>query len=98
VVEEGRGRRRPAKLHADKGYNYDHLRKWLRQRGIRHRIARKGIESSKRLGRHHWVVERTVSWLAGCRRLHRRYKRKAEHALAFVAVAAALIGYRRLSR
>jgi hypothetical protein len=42
------------------------------------------------------VVERTVSWLAGW--LHRRYERKAEHFLAFVGVAAALIGYRRLIR
>jgi transposase len=93
----GPRRRRPAKLHADKGYDYDHLRRWLRERGIRHRIARKGVESSQRLGRHRWVVERTVSWLAGCRRLHRRYERKAEHFLAFVGIAAALIGYRRLA-
>lgn len=92
----GPRRRRPAKLHADKGYDYDHLRRWLGERGIRPRIARKGIESSQRLGRHWWVVERTVSWLAGCRRFHRRYERKAEHFLAFVGVAAALIGYRRL--
>ncbi|GAA1217777.1 hypothetical protein GCM10009578_070470 [Streptomyces rhizosphaericus] len=63
----GPRRRRPAKLHGDKGYDYDHLRRWLRQRGIRHRIARKGIESSKRLGRHRWTIERTMSWLAGCR-------------------------------
>ncbi len=93
----GPRRRRPAKLHADKGYDYDHLRRWLRKRGIRHRIARKGIESSKRLGRHRWVVERTVSGLAGCRRLHRRYERKAEHFLAFVGIAAALICHRRLT-
>lgn len=93
----GPRRRRPAKLHADKGYDYDHLRRWLRGRGIRHRIARKGVESSQRLGRHRWVVERTVSWLAGCRRLHRRYERKAEHFLAFVGIAASLIGYRRLA-
>lgn len=92
----GPRRRRPAKLQADKGYDYDHLRKWLRERRIRHRIARKGIESSTRLGRHRWVVGRTVSWLAGCRRLHRRYERKAEHFLAFVGIAAALITYRRL--
>nr|WP_234342183.1 IS5 family transposase [Streptomyces leeuwenhoekii] len=91
-------RRRPAKLHADKGYDYDHLRTWLRKRRIRHRIARKGIESSTRLGRHRWVVERTVSWLAGCRRLHRRYERMTEHFLAFVGIAAALISYRRLSK
>jgi transposase len=94
----GPRRRRPAKLHADKGYDYDHLRRWLRKRRIGHRIARKGIESSKRLGRHRWVVERTVSWLAGCRRLHRRYERKAEHFLAFVGIAAALISYRRLAK
>ncbi|WP_435880494.1 IS5 family transposase [Streptomyces zaomyceticus] len=94
----GPQRRRPAKLHADKGSDYNHLRRWLRSRGIRHRIARKGIESSQRLGRHRWVVERTVSWLAGCRCLHRRYERKAEHFLAFVGIAAVLIGYRRLTR
>lgn len=56
----GPRRRRPAKLHADKGYDYDHLRRWLRLRGITHRIARKGIESSERLGRHRWTIERTM--------------------------------------
>lgn len=54
--------------------------------------------SSQRLGRRRWAVEKTVSWLAGCRRLHRRYERKAEHFLAFVGIAATLIGYRRLER
>lgn len=93
----GQRRRRPAKLHADKGYNYDHLRRWLRGRGIRHRIARRGIESSRRLGRHRWVVERTASWLVGCRRLHCRYERKPEHFLAFVGIAAAFICYSRLA-
>jgi hypothetical protein len=59
-IRSGRGprRRRPAKLHTDKGY--DHLRRWLRKRGIRHRIARKGIESSTRLGQHRWTIERTM--------------------------------------
>ncbi|GAA2619455.1 hypothetical protein GCM10010425_11960 [Streptomyces spororaveus] len=77
--------------------DYPHLRRWLRERGIKHRIARKGIEPSNRLGRHRRVVERTVSWLAGCRRLHRRYERKAEYFLAFAGIAAALICYRRLT-
>ncbi|MCD0484997.1 transposase, partial [Streptacidiphilus sp. ASG 303] len=94
----GPRRRRPAKLHGDKGYDYSHLRAWLRQRGIAPRIARRGQDSSERLGRHRWVVERTVAWLGGCRRLHRRYERKAEHFLGFVGLAAALIGYRRLSK
>jgi transposase len=60
--------------------------------------VRNGIESSTQLGRHRWVVERTATWLAGCRRLHRRYERKAEHFLAFVALAALLIGHRRLTK
>ncbi|MFD3538515.1 hypothetical protein ACFWUQ_03335 [Streptomyces sp. NPDC058662] len=75
----------------------DHPRRRLRKRHIRPRIARKGIESSKRLGRHRRVVERTVSWLAGWlagrRRLHRRYERF----FAFVGIATALINYRRLT-
>lgn len=96
-IGPGRPRRNPDSLAADKGYDYDHLRRWLRGRGIRHRIARKGVESSQRLGRHRWVVERTVFWLAVCRRLHRRYERKAEHFLAFVGIVASLIGYRRLA-
>ncbi|KOV25463.1 hypothetical protein ADK58_16050 [Streptomyces sp. XY152] len=56
-----------------------------------------GIESSQRLGRHRWTVERTVAWLSGCRRLHRRYGRKDERFLAFADNAAALICYRRLA-
>ncbi len=82
----GPRRRKPGKLHADKGYDYSYLRRWLSQRGIRHRIARKGVETSQRLGRHRWTIERTMAWLAGCRRLHRRYERKAEHFLAFTSI------------
>ncbi|MEU5977684.1 IS5 family transposase [Streptomyces sp. NPDC047315] len=92
----GRRRRKPGKLHGDKGYDYSHLRQWLRQRGITHRIARKGVESSQRLGRHRWTIERAMAWLAGCRRLHRRYERKADHFLAFTSIVCTLICYRRL--
>ena len=47
----GRPRKRPDKLHADKGYDYPRCRRFLRRRGIRARIARRGVESSERLGR-----------------------------------------------
>ncbi len=94
----GPRRRRPAKLHTDKGYDCSHLRRWLRQRGIAHRIGRKGLESSQRLGRHRWTIERTMSWLADCRRLHRRYERKAEHFLPFTSIACTLICFRRLAK
>ena len=54
----GRPRRRPKKLHADKGYDYARCRAALRARGIQARIARRGQESSQHLDRHRWVVER----------------------------------------
>src|SRR5215213_1678848 len=43
----GRPRRRPHKLHADKGYDYRHLRLALRKRRIIPRIARCGVEPKK---------------------------------------------------
>ena len=65
----GRPRRRPDKLHADKGYDDRRCRGECVTRGVRHRIARRMIEPSDRLGRHRWVVERTIAWLARYRRL-----------------------------
>ncbi|MBB4931321.1 transposase [Lipingzhangella halophila] len=94
----GPRRRRSAKPHGDKGYDYDHLRRWLRKRRITHRIARKGIETSQRLGRHRWTIERTMAWLAGYRRPHRRYERTATHFLAFTSIARTLICYRQLTK
>ena len=66
----GGRRRRPDKVHADKAYDNPRCRAFLRQRRITKRIARTGIESKTRLGRHRWVVERTIAWLhgtGGCR-------------------------------
>jgi IS5 family transposase len=87
----GRPRFRPDKLHADKGYDYPEKRRALRRRGITPRIARKGIESSERLGRHRWVVERSLAWLLGFRRLGVRYERHAEILRALLHLACALI-------
>jgi transposase len=65
----GRPRKRPAKLHADTAHDSSALRRALRARGITTRLARREIDSSERLGRSRWVVERTLSWLLDCRRL-----------------------------
>ncbi|MGC0373037.1 IS5 family transposase [Streptomyces sp. SAI-229] len=51
---------KPQRLHADKAYDRADLRRWLRGKRIGVRIARKGIESSERLGRRRWVIERTM--------------------------------------
>ncbi len=57
----GRPRNCPQKLHADKAYDAKKCREVLRKRGIKARIARRGKESSEKLGRYRWVVERTLS-------------------------------------
>jgi transposase len=87
----GRQRKRPAKLHADKAYDASLLRHALRTRGIMPRIARRGIDSSERLGQHRWVVERSLSWLLGCRRLGVRYERRADVLLGLLHLACTLI-------
>jgi transposase len=94
----GRPRRRPAKLHADKGYDYPSCRQALRCRGIIPRVARRGVESSQRLGRHRWKVERSLAWLLANRRLTVRYERRADILTAFLHLACALICARRLRR
>jgi IS5 family transposase len=50
----GRPRKRPEKLHADKAYDDKKCARALSKRGIKRRIARKGVESSEKLGRHRW--------------------------------------------
>jgi transposase len=94
----GRPRKRPDKLHGDKGYDYPWCRRAVRQRGITVRIARKGVESSERLGRHRWVVERTGSWLNRYRRLRIRYERLEEIHQAFLDLGCALICWNFLRR
>ena len=87
----GRPRKRPAKLHGDKAYDSSDLRHALRSRGITPRLARRGIDSSERLGRHRWVVERTFAWLLGCRRLGVRYERRAGLLQGLLHLACALL-------
>ena len=92
----GRRRKRPDKVHADKGYDYPRCRRALSQRHIRVRIARRGVERSDRLGRHRWVVERTLAWLNHFRRLRVRDERRADIHQAFLTLGCALICFKAL--
>jgi transposase len=60
------------------------------------RIARRGVESSERLGRHRWKVERTLSWLSCYRRLAIRWDRGSGRFFAFVLLACVLVCFNRL--
>ena len=87
----GRPRRPPEKLHADKAYDDNKCKGTLRRRGRKSRIARKGIESSEKLGRYRWVVERTLAWLSKYRRLAIRYERRDDIHEAFLHLGCSLI-------
>jgi hypothetical protein len=56
----------------------------LRRRGSTPRIARRGVESNTRLGRHRWKVERSLAWLLANRRLTVPYERRADLRVADV--------------
>jgi hypothetical protein len=92
----GRRRKRPDKVHADKAYDIPRCRRALTTRHIRIRIARKGIDSSQRLGRHRWVVERTLAWFNHFRRLRVRDERRADIHQAFLTLGCALICFKAL--
>ena len=95
---QGRPRHRPAKVHADKAYDIPRCHAYLRRHGLGDRIARIGIESSERLGRVRWVVERTMAWFTDFRRLDVRYERRDDIHLAFLHLGCALMCLRAVER
>jgi IS5 family transposase len=97
-MPSGRWRQRPGKVHGDKAYDHRRCRAYLRRRGIRPRIARRMIESSARLGRHRWTIERTGAWLGGFRRLRIRYERCSERFYALAMLACAVICFNALQQ
>lgn len=94
----GAPRCRPDKVHGDKGYDSVLCRGQLRAMGITPRLARRGIESSQRLGRYRWVVERTFAWLSRLRRLKVRYERRDDIHLAFLLLGCVLITWKQINR
>src|SRR3954470_3400867 len=71
----GRPRELPDNAYADRGYDSEPLRTLLRWLGIEPHIAKRRTPHGSGLGKVRWVVERTISWLKGLRRLRVRYDR-----------------------
>lgn len=83
----------------DKGYDNQYCRGFLKDKGYRVHIPKKGLDTTLReqdpqYPARRWVVERTGSWHNRFRRLKIRYKVKAENYLAFVQLANAIICFR----
>ncbi|CAM5667906.1 hypothetical protein SGLAM104S_06765 [Streptomyces glaucescens] len=86
--------RRPDMLFADRGYDHDKYRRLLRERGSRPVIAERGQPHGTGPGTFRWVVERTISWLHGFRRLRIRWERRDDIHEAFLGLPVCLITHR----
>ncbi len=96
-----RGPRRPRNLCLDKGYDYRDTELEVRLRGIIPHIRRRGeppLLGCVRGKPRRWVVERTNSWHNNFRALRIRWEKHANHYLAFVHMACALIALRAARR
>jgi transposase len=90
----GRPKELPDELHADRGYDCEATRWLLRWLGIEPHIAKRKTPHGSGLGRVRWVVERTVSWLKGLRRMRVRYDRLGVIRDAFTTLAACVVCFR----
>jgi transposase len=94
------GGNRPDALLADRGYDAEHLRLALAERGIEPRIVRRRRPGEGRARDpqvpQRWTIERTNAWLHSLRRIAIRWERRAELYLALVRLGCALITCRRL--
>jgi transposase len=87
----GRPRTHPDKLYADAGYDCEATRSLLRWLGIEPHIRHRHGAHGSHLGRVRWVVERTISWIKGLRRMRVRYDRSALSIDAWTSIAAAAV-------
>jgi transposase len=92
----GRPQELPYELYTDRGFDSDSARSILAWLGIEPHIARRRTPHGSGLGKVRWVVERTISWLKGLRRLRIRYDRLAEIQEAWTTLAASVICFRLL--
>jgi transposase len=90
----GRPKQWPDLLIADAGYDNDSTRWLLRWLGIEPKIRKRQGAHGSHLGKVRWVVERTISWLKGLRRMRVRYDRLGVIQDAWASLAASVICFR----
>lgn len=87
----GRPCTHPKELYADAGFDCEPTRCILRWLGIEPHIRHSKGDHGSHLGRVRWVVERTISWIKGLRRLRVRYDRSGTSIDAWTTLAAAVV-------
>lgn len=81
----------PARLHAAKAYDFRRCRRACQQRGIKDRISRRRVDTSQKLARRRWVVERTFAWLNRFRRPPYATNDASTFTLPFTTLACSVI-------
>jgi transposase len=99
-IRQPRGgrRRRPEALYGDRQYGTPRNREGLKRRRIKDYLARQRTPHGSGLGKIHWVVESTLSWVSQARRLKIRYERLPAMHRAFHYLRLALICCKVLQR
>lgn len=87
----GRPKTHPDRLYADAGYDSEPARCVLRFLGIEPFIRKRGTAHGSHLGRIRWVVERSISWIKGLRRMRVRYDRTDVIIDAWATIAALVV-------
>lgn len=92
--EAGEPQRRPEEIDGDRAYASEPHREELRQRGMEPKLAKRRTAHGSGLGVVRWVVERTICWLHGFRKLRFVTEKTNETKYAFCDLALALICFR----
>lgn len=90
----GRPRIGPKQVVADAGNDSESTREVLRCLGMRPMIRKRGSPHGSHLGRVRWVVERSIAWLKGLRRLRVRYDRSRLVIDAWATLAMSILTFR----
>jgi transposase len=96
--KRGRPKEHPDVLYADRGYDSEATRTILRWLGIEPRIAKRNTPHGSGCGKVRWVVERTISWIKGLRRMRVRYDRLGVVRDAWTTLAAGVVCFHILTR
>jgi hypothetical protein len=95
-MPSGRLRYLPGQAAGDRAYGFPWIIKAVVARGIESLLAPRGSPHGSGLGKVRYVIERTMSWMTGFRRLELCYERTGAHWQAMNELACCVICGRRL--
>jgi len=90
----GRPKQRPKRIQGDRAYDSEPHRQALRRLGIEPVLAKRRTEHGSGLGVFRWVVERTISWLHGFRKLRFVTEKTTQMQFAFFNLGIVLLCWR----